>query len=43
MGPRVYVAGYRLHHGAVGFALALLGVGLMLHDWKDRPWPLRDR
>jgi len=36
---RVWVFGQRLHHGATGTLLTLagaVGVGLMLHDWKDR-------
>jgi hypothetical protein len=49
-GPRVYVLGRRVHHGAVGcMALAaaaatrrrwLVGVGALLvsHDARDFPW-----
>ena len=38
-GPRVYVLGQRVHHGAVGVALAGLGVLLSAHDRSDlREW-----
>lgn len=40
-GPRLYVLRRRLHHGMVGCWLIFMGLGLILHDWKDRPW-LRD-
>lgn len=33
---RVWVAGWRLHHGFTGIVLAALGGLLMAHDWKDR-------
>lgn len=33
---RAYVYGWRLHHGAVGLALTIVGVALMAHDFKDR-------
>jgi hypothetical protein len=33
---RVWVAGWRLHHGLTGIALAVTGGLLMAHDWKDR-------
>ncbi len=35
---RLWVFGQRLHHGATGALLTFagaVGVGLMLHDWKD--------
>lgn len=47
-GPRVWVGGQRLHHGATGClmllglcrrrtrAAALVGAALALHDWRDR-------
>ena len=35
---RVYVAGYRLHHGLVGLGAAIVGAVLMLHDRRDFPW-----
>jgi hypothetical protein len=37
-GPRVRVLKQRIHHGAVGSLLTLLGVSLMvddLHDWRE--------
>lgn len=51
-GPRVYVAGVRVHHGATGAILVavgararyrpavLLGCLLLAHDWRD--FPFRD-
>lgn len=33
---RVWVAGFRLHHGLTGAVLAVTGGLLMAHDWKDR-------
>jgi hypothetical protein len=33
---RVWVAGWRLHHGLTGAVLAVAGGLLMAHDWKDR-------
>jgi len=42
-GPRVWVAGQRLHHGATGCALALLGAVLAAHDRADwRIWFVRE-
>jgi hypothetical protein len=35
---RLYVGGRRLHHGATGVLLALIGIGLVLHDLDDAPW-----
>lgn len=35
-GPRVYVLGYRVHHGAAGVALVIGGAVLIAHDWADR-------
>lgn len=35
---RVYVLRRRLHHGRFGLILLGVGVVLMAHDWKDRPW-----
>lgn len=43
MGPRVYIFGARIHHGALGCLLIAAGALLCAHDWKDRPWPIRDR
>ena len=41
---RLWVAGQRLHHGATGIALALAGIVLTAHDWKDRSlWFRRGR
>lgn len=42
-GPRVYIAGRRIHHGRAGLWLLALGALLVAHDWRDRPWPLQDR
>lgn len=39
---RVWVAGWRLHHGFTGAVLAVAGGLLMAHDWKDRAHWLRD-
>lgn len=33
---RVWVYGWRLHHGLVGAAMIAAGIGLCLHDFKDR-------
>ena len=33
---RVWLAGRRVHHGATGIILALVGGALIVHDWKDR-------
>ena len=35
---RLWVAGRRLHHGAVGIALAAIGALLVVDDWSDRWW-----
>ena len=43
MPSRVYIAGYRIHHGLAGLVLAGVGAALVAHDWRDRPWPIRDR
>lgn len=49
-GPRVYVAGVRIHHGSAGCALALAalarrdlllaaaGIALVADDLADFPW-----
>lgn len=39
---RVWVVGWRLHHGFTGMILAAIGGALMAHDWKDRPHWLHD-
>jgi hypothetical protein len=39
---RVWVAGWRLHHGFTGAVFAVAGGLLMVHDWKDRALWLRD-
>lgn len=51
---RCYICGLRLHHGLTGTALVALGVTfgrrvlvgvgalLVLHDFRDWPWPLVD-
>jgi hypothetical protein len=41
-GPRLYVKGLRIHHGAVGALLTIVGAVLTAHDWRDFPWPLKD-
>lgn len=33
---RLWIAGARIHHGAVGVFLVGLGVVLAIHDWADR-------
>ncbi len=40
---RLWVGGWRLHHGVTGMILAAIGGALMAHDWKDRPHWLHDR
>lgn len=42
VGPRVYLGGQRLHHGLVGCMLLAVGAALVAHDWRDRPWSLKD-
>jgi hypothetical protein len=38
-GRRVYIRQrYRLHHGAVGAALVVIGILLMADDRADFPW-----
>ena len=32
---RMYIAGRRIHHGPVGVCIALIGIGLALHDRHD--------
>ena len=39
---RVWVMGFRLHHGLTGAVLAIAGGALMAHDWKDRYDWIRD-
>lgn len=34
-GKRLYIAGFRIHHGTLGLALAALGTALAAHDWRD--------
>lgn len=33
---RVWIAGWRLHHGLTGIVLAGIGIFLMADDWHDR-------
>lgn len=40
---RVYVGRHRIHHGAFGVALTLIGVLCAYHDRRDYPWPFIDR
>jgi hypothetical protein len=35
-GKRLYIAGFRIHHGATSALLALVGIAGMIHDFKDR-------
>jgi len=42
-GRRLYIAGYRLHHGLAGVLLIAIGVALVAHDARDFPWPVKDR
>jgi len=42
-GPKVYLAGLRVHHGLAGLALAAAGVALVIDDWADRWWSVFDR
>lgn len=39
---KLYVFGFRIHHGLQGCALVALGLILTFHDRKDFPWRLRD-
>lgn len=39
---KVYVFGRRIHHGRTGICLTALGLALIAHDWRDRPWPTID-
>ena len=53
-GPRVYLAGRRVHHGSAGIGVALLalatrrpllaafGLAMSAHDARDFPWRDRD-
>jgi hypothetical protein len=34
---RIWIAGQRVHHGLTGVLFTAAGIGLMVHDWKDRP------
>lgn len=39
LGPRVWIAGQRVHHGAAGIILAVVGAALAAHDRHDwRHW-----
>lgn len=40
---KVYVGRHRVHHGAFGVLLTLVGVLMAWHDRKDAPWPFIDR
>lgn len=40
---KVYVFGLRIHHGLAGLFAIAAGSLALWHDWKDRPWYLRDR
>lgn len=39
---RVYLGPLRIHHGAFGTAMFLLGALLVWHDRRDFPWWLID-
>jgi hypothetical protein len=53
-GPRVYLAGRRVHHGSAGCVVGALGlalgdplltfagIGMVAHDIRDFPWRDRD-
>jgi hypothetical protein len=53
-GPRLYIAGLRVHHGSAGCALGivalaagdpwlgLVAAALVVHDARDFPWRDRD-
>jgi hypothetical protein len=41
-GPRLTIWGRRIHHGAFGGWLVVLGALLMVHDRHDYPWSFRD-
>jgi hypothetical protein len=40
--PHTYVYGFRIHHGLIGFILAVIGAALAAHDRSDFPWPVHD-
>ncbi len=41
---RVWLAGQRVHHGALGVVMVLSGLALAVHDRSDaRQWFRRDR
>jgi len=35
LGKRLYVCGWRMHHGFAGIVLAGLGIALAVHDRSD--------
>jgi hypothetical protein len=39
---RLYVFGARIHHGAIGLVLSVIGLALVIHDRADWPFRLRD-
>jgi hypothetical protein len=43
VGPKVYILGLRIHHALAGVVLVLVRLGLVMHDWHDRWWSLRDQ
>lgn len=54
-GPRVWVVGWRIHHGLAGAvvlplaliahqpALAFVAALAVVHDRRDWPWPIHER
>lgn len=39
---RVYIGRHRIHHGAFGLALTVVGAALAWHDRRDWPFPFAD-
>jgi len=37
-GPRVYLLGFRIHHGTVGIIGTIISLALIVHDYKDFPF-----
>lgn len=40
---KLYVGKHRVHHGAFGVFLTIVGTLLAYHDRRDWPWPFIDR
>lgn len=41
-GPRLHIAGHRIHHGPTGLLIAAIGLAIAAHDHKDWPWRPKD-